>query len=114
MRDDKGRLEDILEAIENIKRYSLRGKKAFEVNDLLQTHAIHNIQIIGEAVRGLSAGRKKKHPGVPWREIVQMRNVLVHEYFAVNVDRVWSVIRRDLPRLKRQIQTIVATLNKSS
>ncbi len=110
MRDDRGRLEDILEAISRIEKATARGKRPFRASEMLQTYVVHNIQIIGEAVRGLSGGLRKTHSGVPWKQIIEMRNVLVHEYFAVNVDRVWSVVRRDLPRLKVRIETILAGL----
>ena len=54
MRDDRERFLDILEAIENIEKYALRGKTAFESDELIQTWIVHHLQIIGEAVRGLS------------------------------------------------------------
>ena len=110
MRDDRGRLEDILEAISKITKETSRGKKHFESSEILQTYVVHNIQIIGEAARGLSDGLKNEKRRVPWRQIIEMRNVLVHEYFAINTDRVWSVVRHDLPDLRAKIKTILAGL----
>ena len=106
MRDDQGRLQDILEAIERIEKYAVRGKKAFDEDELLQTWVVHNIQIIGEAVRNVTEGLKKDHPEVPWQKIVTMRNVLVHEYFTVDPEEVWAAVNRDIPALKRQLEAI--------
>ena len=88
MRDDRLYLEDILEAIDRINRHSARGRKTFEGDELIQTWIVHHIQIIGEAVGKLSDGLKAKHPEVPWTVIKAMRDVLVHFYFGVDIDKV--------------------------
>jgi len=104
MRDDRERLLDILEAIERIEKYAAQGQETFERNELVQTWIVHHLQIIGEASRTLSADLKDQHPEVPWSKIIGMRNILVHDYFGIDVDVVWSVVERDLPDLKRQIE----------
>ena len=83
MRDDGERLRDILEAIERIEKYQERGSKAFHSDELVQTWIVHHLQIVGEAVNKLSDELRKRHPEIPWPEIVAMRNVLVHDYFTV-------------------------------
>ena len=112
MRDDRERLLDILEAVERIERHSARGRGAFESDELLQTWAVHHLQIIGEAARKVSADLCRGHPEVPWPQIVAMRNVLVHDYFQVDAEEVWATIERDLPDLKRKIEAILAELQK--
>jgi len=104
MRDDRERLLDILEAIERIEKYAAQGQETFERDELVQTWIVHHLQIIGEASRTLSADLKDQHPEVPWSKIIGMRNILVHDYFGIDVDVVWSVVERDLPDLKRQIE----------
>ncbi len=48
-----------------------------------------------------------EHPDIPWRDIGDFRNVLVHEYFGLKIDRVWNVIHKDLPKLKKQIEKLI-------
>ena len=86
MRSDRERLLDILEAIEQIEKYVGKGRSAIEQDELLQTWFVHHVQVIGEAARKLSDEFRVQHPDVPWAEIVAMRNVLVHEYFGVDVE----------------------------
>lgn len=107
MRDDGERLRDILEAIERIDRYARRGRKAFEDDELVQIWVVHHIEIIGEAARGVSQDLRDRHTGVPWAAVIAMRNVLVHEYFGIDVERVWAAVDRDLPRLRDQIEAML-------
>lgn len=64
MRDDRERLLDIQEAIERIEKYATRGRDAFEHDELIQTWILHNLQILGEAARAISAVLKQQHPEV--------------------------------------------------
>jgi len=107
MRDDRARLLDIQEAIERIERYTARGRAAFEQDELIQNWVVHHIQIIGEASRAISADFRAQHPKVPWTEIIGMRNVLVHHYFGIDLNAVWSVVERDLPDLERAIAAML-------
>ncbi len=102
MRTDPERLRDILEAIERVERYAVRGRHAFERDELLQTWAVHQLQIIGEASANLTDALKEEHPEIPWPQIIAMRNILVHDYFGVSFAEVWAAIERDLPDLKAQ------------
>ncbi|WOD38190.1 DUF86 domain-containing protein [Nodosilinea sp. E11] len=110
MRSDREKLEDILEAIERIERYAVQGVQAFEQSELIQVWFIQNLQVIGEASRSLSASIREQHPEVPWSQIIGMRNVLAHNYFEVDVDIVWTVIDQELPALKQNIASILASL----
>ena len=110
MKDDRERLLDISEAIEHIERYAGPGSETFASDELLQVWVVHYLQIIGEAVARLSDSLKEKHPEVPWRQIIAMRNILVHDYFAVDVDEVWAVVEHELPGLKSKIDSILQSL----
>ena len=110
MRDDRERLLDILEAIENIQRRAAAGQETYLDDELVQVWMVHHIQIIGEAASGLSRPVRERHPDVPWRDIVAMRNVLVHQYFGIDLEQVWDTVMIDLPRLKSDIVRIVAEL----
>ena len=107
MRDDRFRLRDILEAIERIERYSSKGRASFLEQELVQTWIIHHIQIIGEATSRLSDDLCRKHPEIPWAQIVAMRNILVHEYFGVDLNEIWRTVEQVLPAFKVQIQALL-------
>ena len=108
MRDDQTRLLDILEAIEKIERHSSIDKDHFARDELIQTWMVYHLQVIGEAVTQLSDELCARHPDIPWRAIAAMRHAIVHAYFRVDLDEVWSVIENDLPPLKARIQGIVS------
>jgi uncharacterized protein with HEPN domain len=110
MRNEHERLLDILEAIERIEKYAEQGKGAFEADELIQTWIVHHITIIGEACRSLPNEFQAAHANVPWADIIGMRNILVHHYFGVDTDAVWSVVERDLPELKFDVETILKNL----
>jgi len=110
MRSDRERLLDILDAIERIEKYVRKGKKAFYSDELIQSWMTQNIQIIGEAAVRMSEEFKGKNSAVPWQQIIAMRNILVHAYFKIDLDEVWAVIERDVPRLRTSIVDIIKNL----
>jgi uncharacterized protein with HEPN domain len=110
MRGERERLLDILEAIERIEKYAVDGKPAFEADELIQTWVVHHITIIGEACRSLSDDFQARHTNIPWADIIGMRNILVHHYFGIDTDAVWSVVDHDIPELKFNIETILKNI----
>jgi uncharacterized protein with HEPN domain len=114
MRDERERLLDIQEAIERIEKYAARGKSAFEEDELLQTWIVHHIQIIGEACRALPEEFQARYAGVPWSDIIGMRNILIHHYFGIDREAVWSVVERDLPDLKFNVLAILRELGEDA
>ena len=107
MRNDQERLLDILEAIQRIERRSPDDKQSLEADELVQTWVLHHLRILGEAVRALSADFRNGHPDFPWSGIIGMRNILVHHYFEIDTDAVWSVLKSDLPALKAKVQKAI-------
>ncbi len=114
MRDPRERLRDILEAIANIERYALRGRQAFEDDELIQNWFVRHLQIIGEAAGALPQETRDRAPDVPWSRIVGMRHILVHDYFAVDTEVVWDVIERELPDLRRKVEGILRELGEEA
>lgn len=110
MRDDGERLLDILDAIRQIEKYAVRGFDAFSQNELIQVWFTRHLQIIGEAARSLSSNLTDKYPAVPWGEIIGLRNVLVHNYFEIDLEVVWGIVQDDLPPLKKQVEIILRDL----
>ena len=110
MRADAERLRDVLEAIERIERYAGGRTDAFEKNELIQNWVVSHIQVIGEACSRVSDAIQARHPEIPWTKIVGMRNILVHNYFEIDVDAVKAVLESDLPVLKPQVEAILDEL----
>ena len=100
MRSDVERLKDIAEAIAAIEKHAAKGRAAFENDELIQTWMLHHLLILGEAAARLSDEFRESHAEIPWSQIIGMRNILVHDYFAIDLDIVWRVIETNLPQLK--------------
>ncbi len=107
MRNDQLHLSDIEEAILRIEKYAVRGKVAFETDELIQTWIVHHLQLIGEACRALPAEFRKQHKDIPWGQIIGMRHILVHHYFGIDEEAVWTAATHDLPLLKAQIANLL-------
>ena len=110
MRSEQERLLDILEAIQRIEKYAARGKAIFLQEELIQNWMVNHISMIGEACRALPDEFQAQYTGVPWADIIAMRNILVHHYFGIDTEAVWSVVERDIPDLKLNIQAILRDL----
>lgn len=103
-RDVKLYLKDILDCILLLEKYITgKAESDIEYDNQLQDAVIRRIEIIGEAAYQLPSAFKEKYPLIPWKDIVNMRNVLIHEYFGIYIDRLFKVIQKDLPELKKQI-----------
>src|SRR3989338_5578696 len=90
-------LDDILSCIEKIQEYTKDTSFGeFDDNSQLQDSVMRRLEIIGEAAKNLPGSLKNKYDTVPWRQISGMRDVLIHEYAGVLIDRVWKVIEEDL------------------
>lgn len=98
---------DILEAALKIEERVVRGRDRFAAEEDLQIVLTHLVQVIGEAASRLSAEVAARHPDVPWRQIVGMRNRVVHDYFEVDLDILWTAVTDDVPRLARRVRRIL-------
>ena len=107
MRNDRERMRDIQEAIQKIEKYANRGKEEFFANELIQSWILLHLQIIGEAARSMSPNTHQQYPEINWRDIIDFRNLLVHEYFRVDLKIIWQIIEQEIPTLKKQINSIL-------
>jgi len=105
-------LRHILDAIEKIEEYLIGiSEKDFGANTLVQDGVIRQLEIIGEATKHISKEVRQLDNTVPWQDISDMRNKLIHDYFGVDVDIVWTTAKEDIPDIKLQI---VALLKENS
>ena len=100
-------LTHIIDSIELIERY-MEGKTEIDLMEStgLQDMVIRRIEIIGEAVKNLPDDLRRNHPEIPWRDITGMRDIIVHQYFGIDLEFVWDVATKDLPDLKPKILRI--------
>lgn len=109
---DRVRLEHILTAIDNIFQFT-EGKTIEQFNDstMLFYATVKNIEIIGEAAYHLTRAFCKEHPETPWKDVMLMRNILVHDYYKIRLNEVWKVIKEDLLPLREQVDRYIAETN---
>ena len=108
IREWRLRIEDMLEAIGRIEEY-VQGMhlNAFIEDRRTADAVVRNLEIIGEAARNVPDDVASCHPEVPWKKAWEMRNVLTHAYFGVDLPTVWKTIQEDLPPLKAQLQRLL-------
>jgi len=107
-RDEMLYLRHILDAITTVEKY-LQGVSESQFNDtqLIQDGVIRQIEIVGEAVRHISKDIRNTYPEVPWQDIAGMRDKLIHDYFGVDIEKVWLTAQEDLPVFKKQVLGIM-------
>jgi uncharacterized protein with HEPN domain len=105
---DKARLQHIYDAILEIEKYIKNSSyKDFQSNSMMQFATVKQLEIIGEAASQLTEHFRKLYKEIEWREIIGLRNILVHEYFGIDVKIVWDILQKDLPEFKIQIKEIL-------
>jgi uncharacterized protein with HEPN domain len=111
VRSDAERLRDILDSIDQIRRYSLKGREAFERDELIQVWIVHHLARLGEAAARLSPSLRRRR-SVPWKQVVGMRNILVHEYFRIDPETVWTTVELHLPSLEKEARKILTEVEQ--
>jgi len=106
-RDDAHVLDMLLAARKVLEFTRGVNWEQFEQGEIVQNAVMRQIQIIGEAARSVSPEYKGDHPDVPWRDIVGMRNRLVHEYFHILPGKVWEVVEKHIPELVQMLEPLV-------
>ncbi|MBI4600105.1 DUF86 domain-containing protein [Candidatus Uhrbacteria bacterium] len=113
MKDDRLYLIHMGECVERIGKYTASGKEEFFADAKTQDAVLRNLQILGESAKHVSVKLRSAHTEIDWRGIIGFRNVLVHDYLGVKLDRVWEVVERFLPGLGRKIEAILRELGDS-
>ena len=114
MKHDDLFLNHILDAIQKIERFTDSiTKNDFVMDDKTNLAVIRLLEIIGEAANHISQDTSLQIPEISWREIVGFRNILIHEYFNVDLDIVWKTIKVNIPDMKNKIQAYLQNKNRT-
>lgn len=111
MRNDREKLEKILECIEWVQEYAKSGKNNFLADHKTQDAMIRNCQIVGEAVKGLSNELRLNTPEVDWRSPARFRDKITHDYFDINLEQVWEICEGELIAFGQQVKKVLESLS---
>jgi uncharacterized protein with HEPN domain len=106
VKDERTYLLHASAAIDAIQSYTIGGREVFLADGKTQDAVIRNIEIIGQAVKGISDDTRALDTAVPWRQIAGMGDKLIHEYFGVDLALVWDVVERELPGLRSRLESL--------
>lgn len=111
-RSDKVLLEDMLEAVNRILSYTEGIDFKTFSNDLKTSDAVlRNLQVLGEAAKSISSNIHDKHSEIEWSKIIRSRHIVVHEYFGVDFEIVWRIVKVHIPPLKEQLKSLIEEIN---
>lgn len=106
-------LEDILESIGRIDEYTKDiSEEEFYRTVSIQDAVIRRFEVIGEAAKHIPQTVKDKYSEIPWKEISGTRDILIHEYFGVNLERIWKTIQKDILPFKKQLQKMLHEIDE--
>lgn len=105
MKDNRAYLLHIRDAIRRVLLYTRAGKRSFLSDPKTQDAVIRNLEVIGEAAKNVAPAFRAKQAGIPWKSMAGMRDKMIHEYFGVDLEIVWTVVHKELPRVLRQIES---------
>jgi uncharacterized protein with HEPN domain len=112
-RDYQDFIQDILKSIDEILTFTKNtGYDDFMKNSMMKYAIIRCLEVIGEAAKRIPAPVRNKYADVPWKDMIAMRNKVIHEYFGVDSEILWQTIKEDIPALKKQVQRILEENNK--
>ncbi len=107
-RDPRLFLTDMLESIEKVQRYtSGLSFDEFEANDMALDAVVRNLEIVGEAARQIPASVRERYNQIEWSRVVGFRNIVIHAYFAVDVEIVWTIATQRLPALEAVLREML-------
>jgi uncharacterized protein with HEPN domain len=107
VKDDRIYLQHIQDAITDIASYTGPGPDAFLSDRMRQDATLRKLEVIGQAVKNLSDDCKSREPSIPWKQIAGLRDKVIHEYFGVNLEIMWGVIEKELPKLARALSRLL-------
>ncbi len=108
-RDFRLYLEDVIESIGKIGRYTAAlSLQQFSKDEKAVDAVVRNLEVIGEAVKKIPEEMRQKHAGVDWRKIAGLRDILIHEYFGIDLEIIWDIVQNKLPSLEESVREMLA------
>jgi uncharacterized protein with HEPN domain len=107
MKDETIYLRHIMECIRRIEENVAGGREQFMASHTLRDAVLRNLQTMTESAQRLSDALKAAHPDVEWRRIIAFRNVLVHDYLGIALERIGEIVQRDVPEFKHAISAML-------
>ncbi len=107
MKDVNIFIDDILDSMNKIEKYIADiSFNEFKENEMVIDAVLRNIEVIGEAARNLPDSFRNKNENIPWRQMIGMRNIVIHEYFGVDLNIIWEIVTKDVPKAKKMIEKL--------
>jgi uncharacterized protein with HEPN domain len=110
MNRDRAALSQILEHIELAIEFAGGSKALFESSRISQSAVVRELEVIGEAAKRVSAATREGSEDVPWRSMTGFKNVAIHQYDSVDLDRVWEIVSVDLPGIRVKVRSLLRHL----
>lgn len=108
-RDYQVYLDDILESAARIREYTSGAEYEEFIEDGKTIDAVvRNLEIIGETVKHLPEDVRSRHPEVDWKKIAGLRGILIHEYFGIDLEIIWDIVKNKVPPLERRVKSMLA------
>lgn len=108
MKSDESTLFDVVRAARLIVEFSVQtDAESIEDDLLIQSAILHQLLVMGEAVKRLSDTFRQNHPDVPWRLIARMRDRLIHGYDDVDLEMVWTTVESDVPEILEKLAPLL-------
>ena len=97
-------LEDILLAMDKIEKYiNNMSQQDFEQKDIVVDAVIRNLEVIGEAAKSVPIEVREEYPHIPWKRMIGLRNIMIHEYFGIDLSIVWTIVKNNLPEARKHL-----------
>jgi uncharacterized protein with HEPN domain len=113
VRDDLLYIHHVLDCTHRIECYCRNGKEAFLATELIQDAVLRNLQTLAESTKRISDDLKAFHPELDWRAVAGFRNVLVHDYLGIDLERIWEIVSVHLPVLQSHMEAIRCEIDLS-
>lgn len=106
-------LNDIIQSMNKIEKYSQGlDYDSFVRNEMVVDAVLRNIEVIGEAAAQIPEIVKQENSNIPWKKIIGLRNIVIHEYFGVDLDNIWKIVTENIPETKPQLEEMFEKLQK--